>query len=287
LSTVELAEGDLRLSVDPALGGSVRTFRLGDVDLLRPTPGEAADVLATASFPLAPYANRIAHGRFAFGGRTAQLAPNLAGQPHPLHGDGWRGAWTVERADARSAALAFAPEASAWPWRYGARQAFELAADALAVTLCVENLDDAPGLFGLGFHPYFPHSGEARLTARTSGVWLPDAELLPARWAAGQPLGAWAEGAAPRGRELIDHCHTGWDGEARIDLGAGRPSLRLTASPELAWLHIYAPPDQDFFCVEPVSHAPNAFNMADPQANGVRILAPGERLEVWMRLQLM
>jgi aldose 1-epimerase len=241
-------------------------------------------VLEAACFPLVPYANRIADGRFTFGGRTAALSRNMAGQAHPLHGDGWRGAWRIEARGEDFVTLVFEPEATEWPWRYRARQIFRLRPDGLTVELGVSNLDDAPGPFGAGFHPYFPHSATARLTAQTRGVWRWSADLLPTELVAAAP---WSDGAPVRTERLVDHCHTGWSGPARIDLGPGRPSLELTASPELGWLHVFAPPNQDFFCVEPVSHAPNALNMPAPEANGVRTLAPGETLGVWMRLDLM
>ncbi|MBW8812265.1 MAG: aldose 1-epimerase [Caulobacterales bacterium] len=283
---IRLVAADLELVLAPELGGSVLTLRKAGIDLLRPTPAGADDVLETACFPLVPYANRIREGRFELGGRTARLAPNLPGERHPLHGDGWRGAWRVEAQGEASAELAFEPAAGGWPWPYRARQRFRLDADALEITLAVTNASDAAGPFGLGFHPYFPHAAEAWLTATTDGVWLTDAEVLPERWVPGQPLGAWAQGAPARGPALVDHCHTGWRGPARIDLGPGRPSLRLSASPELAWLQVYAPPDQDFFCVEPVSHAPDAVNMADPAAHGLRWLQPGETWAVSMWLEL-
>ncbi len=282
---VILQSGDLRLSLAPDLGGSILSFSKGAADILRPAPEGAADALATACFPLVPYANRIAHGGFVFGGRTARLERNMAGQAHPLHGDGWRGAWRVEAREGTSAILAFDPKHSGWPWAYAARQTARLTPSGLALELEVTNLDAAPGPFGIGFHPYFPQSSQARLTASVDGVWLVDDELLPTRWTAA-PLVDWSAGAAVRGDELIDHCHTNWSGEARIDYGAGRPGLRLSASPELAHLHVYAPPGEDFFCVEPVSHPPNALNRADPQAEGVRVLQPGESLRGWVRLDI-
>lgn len=285
--TLTLALGSQRLFLDPARGGAVLGWRFGDMDLLRPTPAGSTDVLQTAAFPLTPYANRIADGRFEFGGRTAQLAPNLPGHRHPLHGDGWRAAWMLESRGAAHAELVFAPRESAWPWRYAARQTIRLERDALVMTLAVTNRDDAAGPFGLGFHPYFPHADEARLTADVAGVWLTDTDLSPQRWVAGSPLADWPAGAAVRRGEPIDNCHTGWKGAARIDLGPGRVSLALTASEALGCLHVYAPLDQDFFCVEPVSHVPNALNMPDPQGQGMRVLEPGETLAAEMRLQIM
>jgi aldose 1-epimerase len=282
MAILELRHGDLRATLDPALGGAVLSLRLGDADLLRPTPAGAADVLETACFPLVPFANRIAEGRFAWGGRTAALPVNLAGSRHPLHGDGWLGPWTVEAADAAAVTLEFTPHGSAWPWRYRAAQSVRLDDRGLNLALSVTNLDDGPGPFGLGFHPYFPEAAKARLTAATAGVWEATDDLLPLREATGSP---WGEGRAVRSDTLTDHCHTGWSGEARIDFGAGRPSLRLTASRALRWLHVYAPPGEAFFCVEPVSHAPNALNMADPAAHGVWALGPGETAVAWMRLE--
>jgi len=279
-----LEAGAMRLAFDAALGGAILSLTHQGRDLLRPAPEGAGDVLETACFPLVPYANRIADGRFAFGGRTAALSRNMAGQAHPLHGDGWRGAWRVEARGGDFAELSFEPAATEWPWRYRARQTFRLAPGALAVELEVTNLDTAPGPFGLGLHPYFPHSPTARLTARTTGLWFASEDLLPVEHILTSP---WIAGAALRSARLLDHCHSGWDGAARIDLGPGLPSLDLTASPAFAWLHLYAPPDQDFFCVEPVSHAPNAVNMTHPLAHGVHILRPGESLKAEMRLALM
>ena len=283
---VHLHAGALELEMAAGLGGSILAFRKGSEDLLRPTPSGPTDVLETACFPLVPYANRIRDGRFSFGGRTARLERNLAGQIHPLHGDGWRGAWRVEAVDASSAILSFDAKGSKWPWSYTARQTLQLTPSSLTVELNVTNADTAPGPFGIGFHPYFPRSSEARLTASVAGVWMVDEELLPTRWAPGAPLADWSHGAPIRGADLIDHCHTGWAGEARIDYGPGGSSLRLTASPQLRYLHIYAPPQEDFFCVEPVSHAPDALNAAEPETLGVRILRPGESRAGWMRLEV-
>ena len=55
------------------------------------------NVLEAASFPLVPYVNRIRGGRFTFRGREVRLAPNMAGDPSPLHGQGWLAPWQVEQ----------------------------------------------------------------------------------------------------------------------------------------------------------------------------------------------
>jgi len=157
-----------------------------------------------------------------------------------------------------------------------------LSAQGLNLTLSVTNLDDAAGPFGLGFHPYFPDAGTARLTTATTGLWEASDDLLPVREVASPP---WDERPV-RSDILLDHCHTGWSREAAISLAPGKPALRLTASKALRWLHVYAPPGEDFFCVEPVSHAPNAVNMANPAAHGVWSLGPNQTAVAWMRLDI-
>ena len=96
---LRLVSGRLELVLAPGTGGSIA--RLDWVDGERRTPvlrrGDPAsgDVLSMASFPLVPYVNRIRGGRFSFRGREVVLQPNMAGDPSPLHGQGWLAPWQV------------------------------------------------------------------------------------------------------------------------------------------------------------------------------------------------
>ena len=54
-----------------------------------------------------------------------------------------------------------------------------------------------------------------------------------------------------------------------VDRGDG---IRLTLTAEDSdWLHVFRPPAGDFFCLEPVSHMPDAINRPE----GMAMLAPG------------
>jgi aldose 1-epimerase len=75
---------------------------------------------------------------------------------------------------------------------------------------------------------------------------------------------------------------------AEILLPEERLRLALTASRSLRWLHIYSPPGLDFFCIEPVSHMPNAINRSAPPAiTGHKLLAPGERFDARVTLSVV
>jgi aldose 1-epimerase len=275
-----LGNADIRLVLDAAHGGAIREFSWRGLAMLRPAvPGADADPLLMACFPLVPYANRIAGGRFEFAGREVRLRRNWDRGPHPLHGQGWRSAWTVEsRTDSR-ATLAFSGGGDDWPWRYRSVQEFELLADGVDVRLGVENLSDSIMPAVLGLHPYFPEAPLATVQARTRTVWLPDAQALPvqevmtpADWAFDTPRSA--------ARIALDHCFDHWDGAAVVRWPDRTLKISATGARSL---HVYTPANAGFFCLEPQTAPAGALNRVTGE---FARLAPGERLELGVKFSV-
>ena len=106
--SIALSSDALELHLSPCIGGAISRLDFvgagGRTPILRESHTPLENVLGAASFPLVPYVNRIRGGRFEFRGRTVGIAPNMPGDPSPLHGDGWLNPWDVERADGSSAA---------------------------------------------------------------------------------------------------------------------------------------------------------------------------------------
>jgi aldose 1-epimerase len=253
-------------------------------DVLRPMAVGTADPLEAANFPLVPYANRIAHGRFAFEGVDYQLPANFGDHPHTLHGVGWQAPWAVMERTASGARLRHdhAP-APAWPWRYRAEQAVTLGRDGARFELSVRNLDDRAMPAGLGFHPYFPRTADASIGATLGGAWLTDDTLLPTERVAADHFGDWASRAPVERDGLVDHCHDGWDGVAAIATNGLTIAMMAEGT---GWLHLYLPPHAAFFCAEPASHLPDAINRSDRAALGLRVLQPGETMRIAMALSI-
>ncbi|HYD30351.1 MAG TPA: aldose 1-epimerase [Azospirillaceae bacterium] len=280
---IELRRGRLICVVAPEHGGSIRRFALerdGDwLDLMRPAPVNTRSPLAMACFPLIPFSNRIAHGRFAFAGRSVTLPPNMDGCPHPIHGQGWLESWAVDGREANWLRLSYQHRADDWPWCYRAVQTFELERERLAVTLELLNESAEPFPAGIGLHPYFPKPPGTRLTAEVGAMWLTDGEVLPTSHAAPPPPWDPRQGL-DLDRVVLDHGFTGWNGRADIDWPVSGIRLSMVAEGPMNHLVVYAPKNGDFFCAEPVSHMTDAVNHSEaaPEARGLAVLESGGRL---------
>jgi len=267
-----LRHEDTQLTLDAARGGAIREFSWRDRAIFRPTPRSAGtDPFALACFPMVPYANRIAHGRFKSGTHAVHLKRNWEADAHPLHGQGWRSPWQVFAATASSASLMVEGGADEWPWHYLAEQHLQLGPGALSIRLSIENLAQSPMPVMLGLHPYFCDPDQVQLQATTPSVWLTDNASLPTEEVATPPDWSFDPARAITAVPL-DHCFTNWNGTAVLRWPDHRVEIRAT---NCCCLHVYAPSGRDFFCVEPLSAAVGALNR-----NEATVVQPGARFEI-------
>lgn len=285
-----LQRGDLQLDLLPGLGGAVAGFRWtggGEAfALMRETAGDVGDVLGTACFPLIPYCNRIRDGRFAFRGGEVRLSPNLPPQKHPLHGQGWRMAWSVGDAGADAAELVCVHTPGEWPWAWEGRQRFGLDDRGLEVTVSCRNLSDEPMPCGLGLHPFFDAPDDLVLDASVTGVWTVDDEIMPVRLE--PPEGRYALRQRRIARAGLDNGYEGWSGEALLHWTSAGVSLRI-GSPDARRFQVYAPDEAAVLCAEPVTNANDALSRPESAwaEAGLAILQPGEATSMTARFDLV
>lgn len=286
---VRLRNGALELLLAPAAGGGIARFdhvtAAGRTPILRGADGVPARALDAASFPLVPFSNRVRGGRFRFRGREVVLAANMAGDPSPLHGQGWLAPWSVGARGDHEVELSFTHAPGEWPWRYSARQHFTLAPDALAIQLSCRNLADTAMPCGLGQHPYFPCAAGTRLDTKVAAAWEIDEHVLPvARVAATGRFDLRHRLVCGQG---LDHGFDGWSGVARVAT-PGAPFAISLSSPDAACFQIYSPVEGGLFVAEPVTHVNAALNAAEAEWErlGLRVLAPGEEMELRTTISL-
>ncbi|TCU61006.1 aldose 1-epimerase [Novosphingobium sp. PhB57] len=269
-----------RLELAPERGGAVLRLDWHGEPLMRPACGST--IFDVGSFPLVPFSNRIAKGRFNTGARKGTIAPNFPGSdhPHPLHGFGWLTAWSVIEQDDNHALLEHTYPGGEWPWPYRARQTFELGAQGLTNRLSITNLGDAPMPAGLGFHPYFPRDAETVYRGLHRGEWYNTPDCLPSSLDEHEEAIDWWQGESVDTR-AVDTAYTGREGMLEIDWPARGLGLTIAPSEELTTTVVFTPQGQDYFCVEPVSHATDAINRA-PET--LAWLEPGQTATVSMTL---
>lgn len=285
-----LATGDLELALAPGVGGCVASFERRTPDrtvmLLRGERRVPERVLDAASFPLVPYVNRIRGGRFSFDGRDIELAPNMAGDPNPLHGQGWLSSWDVIKRMGTTAALRFVHSAGEWPWDYEAVQHVALDPFGVTMVLSCTNRSDRPMPCGLGHHPCFPCTGETRLDTEVRWAWTIDAQVLPVEKVRAEGHYDLADRAICG--QGLDNGFGAWSGRARIATPGDNFAVEMS-SPDARFLQLHSPEQGDFFVAEPVSHANSALNAAEPEwpALGLQILSPGETMRLAMRIEVV
>ena len=283
---MKLVHGPWEAVLAPACGGGIAALRRGGADILRPSAkgAEETDPLALACFPMAPWVNRIADGRFTFDGTAVALpGEQIAGQPHALHGEAWQAPWAVLGTTPNSATLLFEGGSGAFPFPYRVTQTLALHDDDARLALVLENIGDRAMPAAIGLHPFFDGLEDVLIEAEAAHVWLTREDLIPTERMVVPEAWWFREPTALAGLGL-DHAFDGWPGRVRLTWPGRGIALDLV-SPEARFLQIYAPLKGRTFCVEPQTAVPDAVNRAEPASvTGLRILQPGQSLTLTMTL---
>jgi len=139
----------------------------------------------------------------------------------------------------------------------------------------VENKSDQACPAGLGLHPSFTASKGTQIGFNASSIWEADADLLPITLSPLSSKTDFSNSKVIDGVQL-DNCFSGWDGEAIIRWPGFDHGILMRADQNFPHLVVYARPENDFICLEPVSHVNNALNMTGK--NAIRVLKPNEQI---------
>lgn len=284
---IVLTKGDMLLELDPCAGGTVSKFKHRDLDVLRPAPdreGPAFDPLQSASFAMVPFVGRIHDAQFRINGSEVDLHANFPPEPHAIHGHGWQDIWKVETHSKTTATLIYRHTADAWPWSYDARQTFRLTDSRLTLELSVTNTSDTPMPAGFGWHPYFNRAG-ATLIVPTTHLWSVDADT-----GENMPSPIKITDDLSRARIVKDlTLDTTYSLESgSIEINWPTHGVSIKSDPIFGHATIFVPPGEDYFCAEPITHAPNAINSdLSDDVTGLHWLKPGETLAGKIKLTVI
>ncbi|WP_414165420.1 aldose 1-epimerase [Superficieibacter sp. BNK-5] len=286
---IERTLGTLTFTVAPELGGALASLRWKGHDILRPRdPHGEQRANQCASYPLIPWFNRIADGRFFFAGKARQVAKNFGDHPHAIHGQGWLSPWSVaEESDCRIVLTLDMPASPGWPWPWRGVQTFDATQERLSVTLCYHNLAGEAVPAGLGFHPFFAQADACELFFSAPRVWINNDESLPVDELATPPEWNYSSFRAPVAGS-VDNCFCGWSGEATVRWPQKNIRATLTChDTECAVLFIPGA-ERNVVAIEPVSHINNAINLfpCGQDKRAMDIVAAGDSICLGMTIRM-
>jgi len=276
----ELTAGDVRLVVAPHIGGSITEFSKAGQQLMHKASERALADLnpgGTSCFPMVPYCNRIQNGRFTYAGQAVELPSNFPPEAHSIHGLGWQEAWQVgTSSEDNTLLLALSHDGSVWPWAFDSELVFRLSETKLVQTISVTNRATSTMPAGLGVHPYFSRDDTTLFHASFAGEWETNDEKIPAKLNK-IPDGVDLWEGRPVATRPVDNVYVGRVGELEIIWPDQGYAIAINPSANLVNTVVYVPVEYDFFCVEPVTHLPNALNMEGIDT-GMADLDPGDTL---------
>jgi aldose 1-epimerase len=141
------------------VGATLRAFTVGGIDVL---DGFAAHERATdgRGQVLAPWPNRIAGGRYQYGGHDIQCPLTEPARSNAIHGLVRWLDWAL--ADRQPDAVTLWCDVRPQPgyeWELRLQVTYQLGDDGLTVRLSAVNTGDERAPFGAGFHPYLKIAG--------------------------------------------------------------------------------------------------------------------------------
>ncbi|MCK9893685.1 aldose 1-epimerase family protein [Frankia sp. AgB32] len=274
------------------VGGGLREYRVGDRAIL-----DGYDATAMASRGrgqlLLPWPNRIADGRYAFGGTTQQLPLNEVALRNAIHGLTRWSAWEIEQSAPGELRASFVLRAqSGYPFTLGFAADYRLDSGGLTVTITATNLGDQPAPVGFGAHPYLRvadaggapvRADDAELTVPAATRLVTDERMIPTGTAAVAGGEFDFRAARPIGPLVLDTCYTDLaadpDGRTRVRLAApGGSSVTVWMDEAWPYLQVFtgdtlgSDERRRSVAIEPLTCPANAFNSGD----GLRVLAPAE-----------
>lgn len=263
MTDVILREGLLCVTLRAAEGGRVAALHHDQHgDLIVPmtdAPFDPEFWPKAGAYPLIPFHNRIAGGRFDWDGQAVAL-PLHPVEPNALHGFASRSPWRIALSEGLARMTLDHRADGTWPWDLAATQDVTLSKTALRIDMSVTNQSESAMPAGLGWHPFFPPcqiEDDARL------AWPAGPDMMPL----GHHEAPSKEGPT---RHLSDWTY------AIITLATGA-RLRLRGSAELSHLVIHE--TAGYACVEPVSHLAGALTLLPKRMQDrLRPLAPGATL---------
>lgn len=254
---LRIGDDALQLDIAAEAGGRIAQIRHHGIEQLIGPDDGWPDAIAWGCYPMLPWVGRIRQGRFAFEGRDWQLPVNMG--EHAIHGVSMWLPWQVDEHGPRRVALSLQlPRDHRWPFGGTARQEIEVQDGRLRMTLLLRAGERAMPA-AIGWHPWFRKP--ERIEFQPTAMYPRDAEGIGCVPTVPPVAGPWDD-CFVNAREIVVH----------------RLGQRLRLASDCDHWVVYDETAHST-CIEPQTGPADAFNIAP------RVLAPGQALQAWFRME--
>ncbi len=276
MSQIILRNDKLSLGILPDCGGSLSFFKYMEQDVLRPSNESERNANQSAMFVMMPYTSFISNGKFPFFGISRSVPVNSNISQYPIHGDVWNQKLQVIHQDNTSVELQLThKKEDGFPYNYTAGIIYKLEQDKLIITLKLKNDTPLPMPYGMGLHPFFKNNKKTMIQYNTQNIWYRGDDPIMGQ---PYPLPKELDFSEPKTlpRTTTNISMDNWDGISQVI--QEDYSVTIQADDSMGHLTLFIPRGKDFFCLEPVSHTPDAFNLAAQGiiGTGIQTLGPNE-----------
>ena len=284
---IEIKNDFIQLGILPQIGGSLSYLKYKGTDILRNSLPDESESNQSALFPMLPYASFIQDGHFPYFGIVRHLPKNCPFSKFPLHGDVWRSALKIENQTKDSVSLSYQHDKTeGFPFSYSAKIEYKLQENSLEIIETLQNEAAIPMPFGMGIHPFFKRDADTLIQFNAQKIWYRgDDPILGHPYTAPSSLDFKSIKTVPANGANISF--GSWDSKATIVYPSKNIKLEIQADNSFRHLILYAPKGKDFFCLEPVTNTPDAFNLASLGIVGTGIQSLGPKQNVSGKVTLV
>ena len=289
-NVIKLTTDRLKLDLLPELGGRINKLVFNEFDIFLPL--QIQDIKPIQSykggcFSLVPFSNRIKNSRFNFNQFEYILTKN--DPPNAIHGHAYLGKWNVLKKTDSSAVIVYKHLANnfGWPWSYEVVQTITLEDNNIIFLLEILNKSNNPMPIGFGIHPYFNYSDNVKLKFCAQREWLGSPEEFPIKTKIIENNFNYKKGS-DLWKEQKTICYENFYEEVEIFWLSNRKKVKIKTDKIFTHLIIHVPEHAKYFCVEPVSHPTDGFNLAYKKIENINcdVLMPNKKIKGLIKFEI-
>jgi len=233
-------------------------------------------------FATVPYFGAIHKKTFLYKKKYISLARTHPLEPDTIHGEGWVNKWQITKKTNLSIELMFIHKGKkGFPYQYKVLQKFTLNKNSLRIFVQIKNIDTSSFQCGIGFHPWFYISKSSKIYSNSFSYINNTKNFIKKNILTRKKF-------LDLNEYKIDETFLKWNGKSKLIINDDI-SLEINNKKNVRNLHVYTPPNENFFCVEPVTNIRDSFYFKkfSNEYHGLKNLLKNKKFEAEIEFKLV